>query len=59
MVLHQVGHVSMGLAILDNVDMEAARVACDEYGRQIFLLVLAPLPIAGATGCAVNPLAVF
>jgi kynurenine formamidase len=59
MVLHQVGHVSMGLVILDNVDMEAARVACNQYGRQIFLLVLAALPIAGATGCAVNPLAVF
>lgn len=59
MVLHQVGHVAMGLAILDNPEMEVLRRACDRYGRQVFLLALAPLPMVGATGCPVNPLAVF
>ena len=59
MVLHQVGHVAMGLAILDNPDIEAARRACERHGRRTFLLVLAPLAFRGATGCAVNPLAIF
>jgi kynurenine formamidase len=59
MVLHQVGHVAMGLAILDNPDVEGLRRACDRHGRQEFLFVVAPVPIRGATGCAVNPLAVF
>lgn len=59
MVLHQVGHVAMGLAILDNPDMAALRAACDRHDRSEFLLVVAPLRLEGATGCAVNPLAVF
>jgi hypothetical protein len=59
MVLHQVGHAAMGLAILDNADLGPVRAACDLYGRQSFMLVIAPLPIRGATGTAVNPLAVF
>lgn len=59
MVLHQVGHVAMGLAILDNPDVERLADACRRNGRSTFLLVLAPLPVVGATGCAVNPIAVF
>ena len=59
LVLHQVGHVAMGLAILDNADIEAVRAACDRHERRVFLLVVAPLPLEGATGCAVNPIAIF
>jgi kynurenine formamidase len=59
MPLHQIGHVAMGLAILDNPDVEVLRRACDRNGRATFFLVIAPLPLRGATGCAVNPLAVF
>ena len=59
MVLHQVGHVAMGLAILDNPDVGRLRNACDRHRRNAFLLVVAPLPIEGATGCAVNPIAIF
>lgn len=59
MVLHQVGHVAMGLSILDNPDVERLSAACDQHGRSHFLLVVAALGIRGATGCAVNPLAVF
>lgn len=59
MVLHQVGHVAMGLAILDNPDVEALADACRRHQRAQFLLVVAPLGLRGATGCAVNPLAVF
>ena len=59
MVLHQVGHVAMGLAILDNPDVEALRAACHRHGRNSFLLMVGVLGLEGATGCAVNPLAVF
>jgi kynurenine formamidase len=59
MPLHQVGLVAMGLCILDSPDVEALRRACDEEGRADFLLVIAPLRIAGGTGSAVNPLAIF
>lgn len=59
MVLHQVGHVAMGLVILDNPDVGALRSACQRHERRVFLLMMSPLAITGATGCAVNPLAVF
>jgi kynurenine formamidase len=59
MVLHQIGHAAMGLAILDNPDVERLRAACEQHGRNSFLLLVAPLAIQGATGCAVNPLAIF
>jgi kynurenine formamidase len=57
--LHQVGLPAMGLALLDNPNVEALKLACRRFGRQEFLLVVAPLRLAGATGSAVNPLAVF
>ena len=57
--LHQVGLPAMGLALLDNPEVEVLRAACQRHGRQEFLLLVAPLRIRGATGSAVNPLAVF
>ena len=57
--LHQIGLVAMGLVMLDNPEVEdLARAVADE-GRAEFLLTCAPLPIPGATGSPVNPLAVF
>jgi kynurenine formamidase len=56
---HALALAALGLAILDNVDMERLRAACREYGRNAFMLVVAPLPIDRATGSAVNPLAIF
>ncbi len=59
MPLHQVGHVAMGLAILDNPDVPQLYRVAKAYHRHTFLLVVAPLRIVGGTGSAVNPLAVF
>jgi hypothetical protein len=56
---HAIALGAIGLSILDNVDMERLRVACQEHGRSAFMLVVAPLPIDRATGSAVNPLAIF
>jgi kynurenine formamidase len=57
--LHQVGLVAMGLVMLDNPEVEDLAHAVAEEGRAEFLLTCAPLPIPGATGSPVNPLAVF
>jgi kynurenine formamidase len=56
---HSLALSVMGLAILDNVDMERLRAACHGFARAAFMLVVAPLPIERATGSAVNPLAIF
>ena len=57
--LHMVGLVAMGLVMLDNPAVEDLVRAVAEEGRSTFLLTCAPLPIPGATGSPVNPLAVF
>jgi hypothetical protein len=59
MPLHQIGHTSMGLAILDNVDTEALLQACHKFSRNTFLLVCVPLEIKFGTGSPVNPIAIF
>jgi kynurenine formamidase len=57
--LHQIGLAAMGLVMLDNPELEELTAAVADEGRAEFLLTCAPLPIPGATGSAVNPLAVF
>jgi kynurenine formamidase len=47
---------AIGLASVDNCDFRALRGALSSAG--VCLLVVAPLPIAGATGSLVNPIAV-
>lgn len=59
MPLHQVGLVAMGLCMLDSPDVEKLRLACQRFGRNEFLLTVAPLRIPGGTGSSVNPIAVF
>lgn len=59
MPLHQLGLVAMGLCLVDVVDVEALRGACEGEGRRDFLLVVAPLRLRGGTGSPANPLAVF
>lgn len=49
----------MGLVLLDNADFDALAVECDRIRRWEFLLVVAPLVIAGGTGSPVNPIAVL
>jgi len=57
--LHQIGHVAMGLVILDNVDTDVLLRACQIAGRSTFLVVCSPLPIVGGSASPVNPLAIF
>lgn len=59
MPLHQLGAAAMGLAILDNPDIECLAASCAVYGRSHFTIIIAPLRIPGGTGSAVNPLVIF
>ena len=57
--LHQIGIPAMGLVLIDHCSVEPLARTCARLDRYEFLFVAAPLPIRGATGSAVNPLAVF
>jgi kynurenine formamidase len=57
--LHMIGLAAMGLVFVDNPSIEDLGAHALETGRYEFLFTCAPLRIPGATGSAVNPLAVF
>jgi kynurenine formamidase len=59
MPIHMAGLVSMGLHLLDNLNLEDVAALCSEEGRWEFLLTLAPLRIQGGTGSPMNPIAMF
>jgi kynurenine formamidase len=56
--LHQVVIPNMGLLIGEMWDLDALAADCAEDGVHEFFLSAAPLPITGAVGSPVNPLAV-
>lgn len=57
--LHYVALSRLGLPIIDNARVEEVAEACAELGRWEFLFSLGTIPITGATGLPVNPLAIF
>jgi kynurenine formamidase len=59
MPIHTVGIVAMGLWIIDNLDLELLAQNCAARERWTFLFVFAPLHLTRATGCPINPIAVF
>ena len=59
MPIHMIGLVSMGLHLLDNLNLEDIAAACAAAGRWAFLLTLAPLRIEGGTGSPLNPIALL
>ena len=50
---------NQGVALLDNALLEPLAEACRAAQRFEFFVVVAPLPIEGATGSPVNPLAIL
>lgn len=56
--LHQVAIPNMGLLIGEMWDLEALAADCAADGGYAFQLVAAPLPVTGAVGAPVNPIAV-
>jgi kynurenine formamidase len=57
--VHAVGITAMGMPLLDNADLEEVADQCERHNRWEFFFTVAPLPFTGATGSAVNPLAIF
>ncbi len=49
----------MGLWLLDNVNTQVLADACERFGRWSFLFSCPVLPLDGATGSPVNPIALF
>jgi kynurenine formamidase len=56
--LHQVAIPNMGLLIGEMWDLEALAADCAADGVYEFFLTAAPLPITGAVGSPVNPIAI-
>lgn len=57
--VHLLALNAMGVHIFDNCDLEALSAAAAQRKRWTFLLTAAPLPITGATGSPLNPIATF
>ena len=57
--LHQVVIPNIGLTIGEMWDLDELAISCVERGRWDFLLSAPPLPITGAVGSPINPVAVF
>jgi kynurenine formamidase len=57
--IHVLAINAMGIHLLDYLQFEDLRVVCERTGRWDFLLVAAPLRIAGGTGSPLNPIAIF
>lgn len=57
--VHQIAIVSMGVHLIDNMQLARLATACAERGRWEFLLTLAPLLLERGTASPVNPIAMF
>lgn len=57
--VHDFSLVTLGVPLLDNCDLEALAEAAAARNRWEFMLTVAPLPVRGATGSPVNPIATF
>ncbi len=57
--LHQVVIPNMGLTVGELWTLDHLAEKCRERGRYEFLLVAAPLPITGAVGSPINPIAIL
>jgi kynurenine formamidase len=57
--VHVLAIVAMGVHLLDYLQFEQLRVACERAARWEFLLLGAPLRIVGGTGSPLNPVAVL
>ncbi len=57
--IHALTLNSMGVHLLDYLNLEDAVACCERSGRWQFLFTAAPLRIVGGTGSPLNPTAVF
>jgi kynurenine formamidase len=57
--VHVLAINAMGLHLLDYLQLDDLRQACQAAGRWSFLCVIAPLRLPGGTGSPVNPIAIL
>ena len=57
--LHELVLVSLGMPLLDNLDLDRLAREARQRGRWTFLFVASPLRVPGGTGSPLNPLAIF
>ena len=57
--IHVLALNAMGLPLLDYLQFEDLRAACERAGRWEFLFVAAPLRIVAGTGSPINPIAML
>jgi kynurenine formamidase len=57
--IHVLAIAAMGVHLLDYLQFEELRAACEQTRRWEFLFVAAPLRITGGTGSPLNPIAIF
>jgi kynurenine formamidase len=57
--IHVLGINAMGLHFFDALSLEDLAAACAARRRAAFFFVALPLRAVGATGCAINPVAMF
>lgn len=57
--IHFVAIPTLGLPLLDNLDLERLAHTCTEEARWTFHLTIAPLILQGGTASPINPLALF
>lgn len=57
--IHEIGIPTLGIWLIDNMNLEEVAEACAERNRWEFMLTIAPLRIKAGTGSPINPIAVF
>ena len=57
--LHDFALAILGIHLLDRADFDALSETAAAQNRWEFMLTVAPLPVRGATGSPVNPIATF
>jgi len=57
--IHVLAINALGVHLLDYLQLENLRAACEQAGRWEYLFVAAPLRIPGGTGSPINPLAIL
>lgn len=57
--IHVLAINAMGVHLLDYLQLEDLRAACERAGRWEFLFVAAPLRIERGTGSPINPIAIL
>lgn len=57
--VHKVIGNTLGITMLDNLDLEEASSTAARLKRWEFTIVVAPLRIPNGTGSPINPIAIF